>query len=828
MHYFRFLAAIYFILIFSLIEVANAKELFEFTSQNEISSLQSKGIRAHRVDVRLSHNEILSSASMEFTLSDGIKIQAIHTKTTEMTGRQIWLGSIANDPLGRVAIAVNPKDENDRAMEVQTGGKSYTLLQTQDGYILMESQELTDEDDVVKEPPGRDGGIHTTAAVTTKSTDSFIDVLLAYTDDVLAFNPNAESVLIVRMAEVNQMLEDSCARFRFRIVHIEPVTYAETGDFNTDLGCVYSWLDGCLDNLHTLRDTHGADIIQMALYNNSTCGKAHTNPIGGYNDVKAVNIVAILCSAKTMAHELGHNLGLQHDRFQEGLSAQEVSVNYGAGFGYVDLFNKQYDIMAYPNHCDSLGLACTAIGRFSDPRFKTNGVEFGVREYSDAISQVNENFGYVANFRTAVTNYDAGIGEGCIAATKASSVNCFIATAAYGSYMNDQVQYLRNFRDQYLLTNHLGRKFVAWYYSWSPEYAYKLRQNPGMMGVVRAAIYVTVLGLKFGLWLLIASLVAVVFWKRKSFLFVMLAVVMFRSSPSQAEFSTQSIFHEVSDSNPALRLALPNEYIFSVDQKMVDSKVSGSGYSSKNKRGRTHVLLGYQGLGWYGTLAGVVQDKNDFTSVQEPVGESKLTTKRTQASVQVGYRFESLGDFGIGYRGDQAKIGVDEKANRASVDLGWQSVLLDIQTAFGVHYVQENGSDLATTKWIEEDLGLGYAIGPLENRMLFELGVKRSPKILKSDANGVTAYGEKLDYRLNFESSWMGGFDEKVGLYFGANQTKAISGHAEKYDEMVFGLNLGFSLFTGLPMSLGFEQANGSGTAKTKEQTISAALSLIL
>ena len=52
-----------------------------------------------------------------------------------------------------------------------------------------------------------------------------------------------------------------------------------------------------------------------------------------------------------------------------------------------------------------------------------------------------------------------------------SGEGCFIATAAYGSYDAAQVQALRDFRDQYLLTNAPGRDFVRWYYRNSPAAA---------------------------------------------------------------------------------------------------------------------------------------------------------------------------------------------------------------------------------------------------------------------------------------------------------------------------------------------------------------------
>lgn len=54
---------------------------------------------------------------------------------------------------------------------------------------------------------------------------------------------------------------------------------------------------------------------------------------------------------------------------------------------------------------------------------------------------------------------------------------CFIATAAYGSPFNPAVKTLRMFRDLYLSKYELGKKFISFYYRYSPGYAEIISSN---------------------------------------------------------------------------------------------------------------------------------------------------------------------------------------------------------------------------------------------------------------------------------------------------------------------------------------------------------------
>jgi len=65
---------------------------------------------------------------------------------------------------------------------------------------------------------------------------------------------------------------------------------------------------------------------------------------------------------------------------------------------------------------------------------------------------------------------------------------CFIATAAYGTPMAGEIQVLREFRDEYLLTNPLGQALVDLYYRVSPPMAEFITEHPSLKPIVRAGL----------------------------------------------------------------------------------------------------------------------------------------------------------------------------------------------------------------------------------------------------------------------------------------------------------------------------------------------------
>jgi len=82
----------------------------------------------------------------------------------------------------------------------------------------------------------------------------------------------------------------------------------------------------------------------------------------------------------------------------------------------------------------------------------------------------------------------ASAGGSVITGDEGGGGGCFVATAAYGSPLARDVRALSAVRDQYLLTNSLGRSFVSLYYRHGPKLADLISRHPFLKSVVRTGL----------------------------------------------------------------------------------------------------------------------------------------------------------------------------------------------------------------------------------------------------------------------------------------------------------------------------------------------------
>lgn len=109
------------------------------------------------------------------------------------------------------------------------------------------------------------------------------------------------------------------------------------------------------------------------------------------------------------------------------------------------------------------------------------------------------------------TSSSSGGSSAAVSNSGGGGSGCFIATAAFGSYLDPHVMVLRNFRDNVLLQSELGTEFVKFYYKHSPPIADFIAQHGILRMLARFALTPLIFAFKYPL---VAALVfaVVVAW----------------------------------------------------------------------------------------------------------------------------------------------------------------------------------------------------------------------------------------------------------------------------------------------------------------------------
>jgi hypothetical protein len=94
----------------------------------------------------------------------------------------------------------------------------------------------------------------------------------------------------------------------------------------------------------------------------------------------------------------------------------------------------------------------------------------------------------IADVDAAETTITMDSSYSIIANFSGTSLRCFIATAAYDTPLAEEIGILRDFRDEYLLTNPTGQALVDVYYRVSPPIAEFITEHPSLKPIVRAGL----------------------------------------------------------------------------------------------------------------------------------------------------------------------------------------------------------------------------------------------------------------------------------------------------------------------------------------------------
>jgi hypothetical protein len=191
-----------------------------------------------------------------------------------------------------------------------------------------------------------------------------IDIMILYTPNVAKhYIRDPQDLLALAIEEFNQSLRNSgLSNISLRLVHTQMVDYdGSKGDQFTQL---YTMVDGVgpFKDTKRLRNEKRADIVGLIIDNPNGCGlSTRVRP----DSDEAFFVVHHACATISMSitHEIGHILGVRHDRFVD-----ESNQPIPYGHGYVN-GTKWRDIMSYNVGCGG----CPRIPYWSNPRVMYKG-----------------------------------------------------------------------------------------------------------------------------------------------------------------------------------------------------------------------------------------------------------------------------------------------------------------------------------------------------------------------------------------------------------------------------------------------------------------------
>ena len=208
---------------------------------------------------------------------------------------------------------------------------------------------------------------------------SEIDIAVFYTPaarKIAGGTAAMEAMIDLMIAETNPIYVEDGVNQRLVLVAREEVEYSGSGSGFVDLRRLADASDGYMDGVHVIREQVGADLIHLISYVTDVMGVADlAGPFG---------LTCASCGPTVFTHELGHNMGVLHDRYSDGgyglFPYSHGYLNQRAFAPGAPKSARWQTIMAYGTQCTDAGFNCDWPGRrrFSNPNQTYLGDPIGV------------------------------------------------------------------------------------------------------------------------------------------------------------------------------------------------------------------------------------------------------------------------------------------------------------------------------------------------------------------------------------------------------------------------------------------------------------------
>ncbi len=200
-----------------------------------------------------------------------------------------------------------------------------------------------------------------------------VDVLVGYTASARQAWGGTNGILSeidLAIDSANDAYARSGVTMQLRLAHAYEVVYTEGGTSNTTLSQWRGQSDGKMDEAHDLRDDAAADVCCLLVLSLDACGIANLmTAVGPSFESSAFSVVSMSCAVSnfSFAHEVGHNMGCNHDRANSGGPG---AYQYSYGYREPGASPDWRTIMSYAPG--------TRIGYFSNPNIFYQGTATGI------------------------------------------------------------------------------------------------------------------------------------------------------------------------------------------------------------------------------------------------------------------------------------------------------------------------------------------------------------------------------------------------------------------------------------------------------------------
>ena len=266
--------------------------------------------------------------------------------------------------------------------------------------------------------------------------ESVIDIAFFYTPAASQRKGGAramETYVEFLVAGANSVFASSGVAVRLSTVLIEEVDYDEGSDrLGTHRRRLQTFGNNYMDAVHAKRDQVGADLVHLVAVGPDQYARGVAQLLLNVSPKSshiAFSVTSENSGPNLFAHELGHVMGVQHDRAEACGRNSCASAAYSYGYGYVNQRTFEPDapnnsrwrtIMSYNTECGAAGFPCARVGRFSDPTstFREDSLGIAGDEQTidpdgpaDSVRALNNSRETIARYRGAVAQYRGMNGE---------------------------------------------------------------------------------------------------------------------------------------------------------------------------------------------------------------------------------------------------------------------------------------------------------------------------------------------------------------------------------------------------------------------------------